>query len=418
MIVFIFQAHDIRKALTFGATVLRQMVGLGMNRYPDRKRSTLVWGGRARHAPYLSGHRLRLEGMPPKENAIKHQDFLFELLKAAGPSGLERRAADVWKREAATFARVSEDHYGNVYAEVGPEDGPAVVMMGHLDEIGLIVSHVNEKGFIYFLPVGGWDPQVLVGQRIRLLAPGGDVIGVIGKKAIHVMTPEDREKASKLEDLWIDIGLDGDDVKAAVPVGTYGVIEQQPLMVGTKIVARALDNRAGSFAVLEALRKVHEGGQALKHRVIAIGNSQEEIGLFGATISAFRTRPVAGVAVDVCHESNQVGVDPKKYGESPFGSGGSLAIGPMSSPVVNRQLMDVAGKKGIPYTLSATGRFTFTDGDALTMSRGGVPSAVLSIPNRYMHSPSEMIDGRDLQAVIDLLAAWVESLEEGTEYLR
>lgn len=356
--------------------------------------------------------------MSLKETVIKHQEFLFDLLRAAGPSGYERRAADVWKKEAASFARVSEDHYGNVYAEIGPEGAPAVVLMGHLDEIGLIVSHISDQGFIYFLPVGGWDPQVLVGQRIRLLAPGGDIVGVIGKKAIHVMSPEEREKASKLEDLWIDIGLDAEDTRAAVPVGTYGVIEQGPMMVGERIVARALDNRAGSFAVLEALRQVHESGRELKHRVIAVGNSQEEIGTFGAVISAFKTRPVAGVAVDVTHETTQVGVEPKKYGQSPFGSGASLTVGPMSSPVVNRQLMDAAGKKGIPYTLSATGRYTFTDGDALTLSREGVPSAVLSIPNRYMHSPSEMIDARDLQAVIDLLAAWVEGLEEGTSYQR
>lgn len=331
---------------------------------------------------------------------------------------MERRAADVWQKEAATFARVSEDHYGNSYAEIGPEGAPAVVLMGHLDEIGLIVSHVNDKGFIYFLPVGGWDPQVLVGQRIRLLAPSGDIVGVIGKKAIHVMDEGDRKKASKIEDLWIDIGLEPDEAKAAVPVGTYGVIEQMPLEVGGKIAARALDNRVGSFAVLEALRKVHEGGHQLKHRVIAIGNAQEEIGLFGATLSAFKTQPIAGVAVDVTHETTQVGVEAKKYGESPFGSGASIAVGPMSSPFVTRSLMDAAGKKGIPYTLSATGRYTYTDGDALTMSREGVPSAVVSIPNRYMHSPSEMVDARDVQAVIDLLAAWVENLDEKADYLR
>ncbi|MDO4263144.1 MAG: M42 family metallopeptidase [Deinococcus sp.] len=356
--------------------------------------------------------------MSLKQTVIKRQDFLFDLLRAAGPSGQERRAADVWKKEAASFARVSEDHYGNVYAEIGPDGAPAVVLMGHLDEIGLIVSYVSDQGFIYFLPVGGWDPQVLVGQRIRLLAPGGDIVGVIGKKAIHVMSPEEREKASKIEDLWIDIGLDAEDTRAAVPVGTYGVIEQGPMMVGERIVARALDNRAGSFAVLEALRQVHESGRELKHRVIAIGNSQEEIGTLGAVISAFKTRPVAGVAVDVTHETTQVGVEPKKYGLSPFGSGASLAVGPMSSPVVNRQLMDAAGKKGIPYTLGASGRYTFTDGDALALSREGVPTAVLSIPNRYMHSPSEMVDARDLQAVIDLLAAWVEGLEENTSYQR
>lgn len=339
------------------------------------------------------------------------QNFLFRLLGAAAPSGRERRAADIWKAEAQTFARVSEDHYGSVYAEIGPEGAPALVLMGHLDEIGLIISHVSPEGFIYFLAVGGWDPQVLVGQRIRLLAPGGDLIGVIGKKAIHVMKPEEREKASKIEELWIDIGLEGPEAKAAVPVGTYGIIEQQPLMVGSRIVSKALDNRAGSFAVLEALRKLHQSGRELQHRVIAIGNSQEEIGFFGATLSAFRTRPVAGIAVDVTHETTQVGVEVKQHGEVAFGSGANLSVGPMSSPLITRQVMDAAGKRGIPYTLSATGRYTYTDGDALAMSREGVPSAVLSIPNRYMHSPSEMIDARDLQAVIDLLAAWVEDVD-------
>ena len=273
---------------------------------------------------------------------VQNKEFLFRLLGAAAPSGRERRAADIWKAEAQTFARVSEDHYGSVYAEIGPEGAPALVLMGHLDEIGLIISHVSPEGFIYFLAVGGWDPQVLVGQRIRLLAPGGDLIGVIGKKAIHVMKPEEREKASKIEELWIDIGLEGPEAKAAVPVGTYGVIEQQPLMVGSRIVSKALDNRAGSFAVLEALRKLHQSGRELQHRVIAIGNSQEEIGVFGATLSAFRTRPVAGIAVDVTHETTQVGVEVKQHGEVAFGSGANLSVGPMSSPLITRQVMDLS----------------------------------------------------------------------------
>lgn len=186
----------------------------------------------------------------PAKTASLNEDFLFALLREAGPSGLERRPADVWKREAASFARVSEDHYGNVYAELGPEDAPAIALMGHLDEIGLIVSHVGDEGFLAVLPVGGWDPQVLVGQRIRVLAPGGDLIGVIGKKAIHVMEAEERTKASKIEDLWIDLGLSKEEVQAQVPVGTYAVIEQGPIRVGDKIVSRALDNRVGRLSCL------------------------------------------------------------------------------------------------------------------------------------------------------------------------
>ncbi|GGO17789.1 M42 family metallopeptidase [Deinococcus humi] len=350
------------------------------------------------------------------QNASINKDFLFKLLSEAAPSGQERRAADVWKAEASAFARVSEDHYGNVYAELGPENAPAIALMGHLDEIGLIVSFVGDEGLISFLGVGGWDPQVLVGQRIRLLAPGGDVIGVIGKKAIHVMEAEERTKASKLEELWIDVGLGKEEVQERIPVGTYGVIEQGPLMVGDRIVSRALDNRVGAFIVLEALKALQTTD--LKHRIVAVGTSQEEIGVFGATVSGHRLDPIAGVAVDVTHETKQPGVSEKKYGVAPFGSGANLAVGPMTSPVVLRQMVEAAKNAEIPYTLSASGRYTGTDADALTLVRGGVPSAVVSIPNRYMHSPSEMVDVRDVKACIDIIAAWVKALEEGPDFTR
>lgn len=345
-----------------------------------------------------------------------NQEFLFALLREAAPSGCERRAADVWKKEAATFARVSEDHYGNVYAELGPEDGPAVALLGHLDEIGLIVSHVGDEGFLSVLAIGGWDPQVLVGQRVRLLAPDGDILGVVGKKAIHVMEPEERKNASRIEDLWIDVGLSKEEAQARIPVGTYGVIEQGPLMVGDKIVSRALDNRVGAFVVLEALRLLQ--GAELKHRVVAVGTSQEEIGSYGAQVGSYRLQPVAGVAVDVTHETGQPGVSEKKYGVVPFGSGANLAVGPMTSPVILRQMITAAQASAIPYTLSANPRLTHTDADTMILSRSGVPSAVVSIPNRYMHSPNEMVDVRDVKACIDLLAAWGRALEVGADFTR
>ncbi|MFC5848359.1 M42 family metallopeptidase [Deinococcus petrolearius] len=353
--------------------------------------------------------------MSPSSEYI-NRDFLFALLSQAAPSGAERRAADVWKKEAETFARVSEDHYGNVYAELGPQGAPVVALMGHLDEIGLIVSYVGDEGFLSVLPVGGWDPQVLVGQRIRLLAPGGDLIGVIGKKAIHVMEADERSKASKLEDLWIDVGLSKEEAQAQIPVGTYGVIEQGPIMVGDKVVSRALDNRVGAFIVLEALRALKDTD--LKHRVVAVGTSQEEIGLFGAQLSGHRLDPIAGIAVDVTHETRQPGVSEKKYGVAPFGSGANLTVGPMQSPALLRRLTDAAKAEGIPYTLSATGRYSGTDADALALVRSGVPTAVVSIPNRYMHSPSEMVDERDVKACTDIIAAGVRALEAQPDFTR
>lgn len=348
--------------------------------------------------------------------SVINREFLFRLLEVAAPSGLERRAADVWLKEAATFARTSEDHYGNAYAEIGPEDAPVIALMGHLDEIGLIVSHVDSEGFLAVLPVGGWDPQVLVGQRIRLLAPGGDVIGVIGKKAIHVMEADERSKASKLEDLWIDVGLPKEEVQTLIPVGTYGVIEQGPIMVGTRVVSRALDNRVGAFIVLEALRALKD--HDLKYRVVAVGTSQEEIGCFGAQVVGYRLDPIAGVAVDVTHETKQPGVSEKKYGVAPFGSGANLTVGPMVSPVITRQMTDAARAAEIPFTLSAAGRYSGTDADALTLVRAGVPSAVVSIPNRYMHSPSEMVDEQDVKACTDIIAAWIRALPETPDFTR
>ncbi len=344
------------------------------------------------------------------------------LLREAAPSGHETRAAAVWRAQAETFAdRVSEDHYGNVYAEIGaPADGTPgkpIALMGHLDEIGLMVSHIDDKGLLAVLPIGGWDAQVLVGQRMRLLAQGGDLIGVIGKKAIHMLEPDERSKASKLDDLWIDVALEPDEVRRRVPVGTVGVIEQPPILTDTHLISRALDNRSGAFIVLEALRAIHEAGGEKRH-VVAVATSQEEIGLYGAQVSGYHLDPAAGVVVDVTHETSQPGVNEKKYGVSPFGSGASLAVGAMVNPVIGRQMRAAADKGGIPYTLSASPDRTHTDNDNLALVRAGIPTAVVSLPNRYMHSPSEMVRLSDVQACIDIIAAWVGSLEGEQDYRR
>jgi putative aminopeptidase FrvX len=348
-------------------------------------------------------------------------DFFKALLNAAAPSGYEARAASVWRTEAEGFAdRVTEDHYGNVYAEINPPaDGTEsrpLALMGHLDEIGLIVSHIDDKGMIAFLGIGGWDPQVLVGQRVRLLAEEGDILGVIGKKAIHVMEGDERNKASKLEDLWIDTALEADEVKRRVPVGTVGVIEQPPLEQNGHLISKAVDNRAGAFIVLEALRAMKTAG--VSAHVVAVGTSQEEIGCFGAQVSGYKLNPSAGVVVDVTHETTQAGVNEKKYGVVPFGSGANLSVGAMVSPVIVRQMQAVAKAREIPVTLSASPRYTGTDADSLSLVRAGVPTAVVSIPNRYMHSPSEMVRLSDVQACIDLITGWAESLSGEQDYTR
>ncbi len=347
-----------------------------------------------------------------------HTDFLLKLLQEAGPSGYEARPARMWLDEAKVFARTSHDHYGNAYAEVGPQQGHPIVLMGHLDEIGLMVSHIDDKGHLAVLGIGGWDPQVLVGQRVRLLAREGDILAVVGKKAIHVMEADERKNASKLEDLWLDTGLSHEEVERRIPVGTVGVIEQSTLLLGDKLVSKAVDNRAGAFVVLEVLRQLTESGTQLHHRIIAIGTSQEEIGAFGAQVSSYHLEPQAGIVVDVTHETGQPGVSEKKYGKVPFGSGGNISVGSMINPRIADQLQQVAQQNGLPYSLSANPRYTATDGDTLALSRAGVPLGVVSIPNRYMHSPNEMVQLSDLQAIIDLLAAWIKQVDAQPDFSR
>nr|WP_245557549.1 M42 family metallopeptidase [Deinococcus peraridilitoris] len=344
-------------------------------------------------------------------------NFLQPLLEAAGPSGFEARAAKVWSEEAATFAhRVYSDHYGNVYAELNPDAGRPIILMGHLDEIGLMVSHVDDKGFISVLNLGGWDAQVLVGQRVRLLAEEGDLLAVIGKKPIHLMEASDREKGSKLEDLWLDTGLEAEDVRRRVPVGTVGVIEQPVFTVGERVVSKALDNRIGAYVVLEALRQLH--GAGVPRRVIAVASAQEEIGAFGARVASYQLDPEAALVVDVTFETAQPGVDVKKVGRAEFGSGANLSVSALTSPKIVKGLIDTARRHEIPYTLSANPRRTGTDADEVALTRAGVPCGVVSVPQRYMHSPSEMVDMRDVQACIDLMAAWVGELPETSDHSR
>jgi len=344
-------------------------------------------------------------------------DFLKSLLEAAGPSGFETRPAQVWTTEARTFAdRVYADHYGNQYAELNPDAGHPVILMGHLDEIGVMVSHVDDKGFISFLSLGGWDAQVLVGQRVRLLAEEGDIIAVVGKKPIHLMEGSEREKSSRIEDLWLDTGLGADDVQRRVPVGTVGVIEQPVIVIGDRVISKALDNRIGAYTVLEALRKLREAG--VTRRVIAIASAQEEIGAYGARVASYQTRPEAALVVDVTFETTQPGVDVKKVGRADFGSGVNIAVSAMTNPRVTKHLTTVAARENIPFTLSANPRRTSTDADEVALAGAGVPCGVLSIPQRYMHSPSEMVDARDVQACIDLMAAWVRDLPGDQAYER
>ena len=332
-------------------------------------------------------------------------DLLNKLLRAGAPSGYEGPAAEIW-REAASFAELSTDGIGSSIARVG-DAAPLLAVVGHIDEIGLIVTHIDEKGFLWFAPVGGWDPQILVGQRVEVRGKNGLVPGVAGRKPIHLLEADQRKKVVELKSMHIDIGAaDHDEAAELVRVGDPVVIAAEPMPVaGERLVSRAMDNRLGAYVALESLRRCAEG-DGPRGSFAAVAAVQEEIGLFGARTAAFEVRPDIAVAVDVTHATDAPGVDEKEIGSHPFGSGPAIGRGSTLSPKVFELLVETAEAEGIPYSISASGRGTSTDADVLQISRSGIPTGLVSIPLRYMHSPVEMVDLRDVEAAVELLAAF------------
>lgn len=349
-----------------------------------------------------------------------NQDFLERLLNAEGPSGFESRPARVWREEAASFAAdVRTDVNGNVIASVNPGGSPRVMLAGHLDEIGLQITHVDEDGYLYVDEVGGWDPQVLVGQRVRIITRDGTVAGVVGKKAIHLIEADERSKASKIKDLWVDIGAGSRDEVAelGVRVGDPMVVDAGLIrLAGDRVVSRAMDNRIGAFVVLEALRLLAEDpGEAA---TFAVATAQEEIGYNGggARPVAYALEPDVALVVDVTFSTDVPDVPKKELGEHSIGGGPVLTRGSAAHPVVFDRLTEAAEAEGIPYTIQAAPKYTRTDADAIYLVRAGVPTGLVSVPNRYMHSPNELVSLKDLERTARLFAAFIRRLSDAVDF--
>lgn len=343
--------------------------------------------------------------------------FLKKLLTTPGPSSFETRPAQIWREQAKSYgAELELDNYGNSYAIFNTKQKPTVMLSGHIDEIGLLVTYIDKEGLIYFKGIGGWDSQQLVGQRVRIMGYKGDIVGVIGKKPIHLMNPEDRKKISQIDDLWIDIGAkDQDEAKKHVRIGDPAVIEQPYLeLLNGRIASKSIDNRIGAYIVLEAARRAAKS----KARVVAVASTQEEIGQVGANVAAYKLEPDVAIAVDVTHATDVPNINKKEVGEIPFGSGANLAIGSVIHRGVFNMLIETAEAQKIPYTIEANPMRTFTDADHIAIARSGIPTAVVSIPNRYMHSPNEMIDSTDLESVIALIAAFIKRLDKKTSFMQ
>jgi endoglucanase len=294
-----------------------------------------------------------------------------------------------------------------------------LIVMGHIDEIGLIVTHIDDEGYLWFGPVGGWDAQILVGQRVVLATRAGDIPGVIGKKPIHLLRDEERKKVAEVRDLHIDVGAkDGKEAREMVRVGDVAVIAGDPLeLPNGRVASRALDNRLGSFVALEAARLVAKAGGA-QWETVAVAAAQEETTFGGSRTSAFSLEPDAAIVVDVTHATDAPGIDIKEAGKHELGSGPVISRGSTLNPALFELLHDTAEREKIPFTVEASGRATGTDADAVHISRGGVPTALVSIPLRYMHSPVETVQLSDVHACARLIAQTALALDGETSLAR
>jgi endoglucanase len=343
--------------------------------------------------------------------------FLCELLEAPSPSGFERPAADVFRKRLE--GRVDEligDVHGNTIAVLNPQAKFKFMISGHIDEIGLMITHIDDKGYIYTDQIGGMDPALLTGQRVKVMGGNGPVLGVIGRKAIHQMKPDERKKNVEMENIWVDIGADSrKHAERHVAVGDPIVIDVACRRLNAdKIVSRAMDDKAGAFVVAEVMRALSR--RALKISVIGVATVQEEIGLRGAITSAYRVHPDAGIAIDVGFASDHPETDPKKMGEVKLGGGPNLHRGANINPVLERELAKTARRLKIACQVTASPHGTGTDANAIQLSRGGAATALISIPLRYMHTPVEVLSLKDLDACVKLLTEFLAAHPAGRDY--
>jgi len=345
---------------------------------------------------------------------------LRSLLTAPGPSGYESAPSAVWREAASGFAEVSGDTLGSSVARVrGTGGGPLLAVVGHIDEIGLIVTHVDDSGFVFFRGVGGWSGEVLRGQRVEILTREGSLPGVVERARQRLRAGQEPQR-TELQDLHIDIGAqNGEDARRLVRNGDVAVIAGEPVeLPNGRAASRSMDNRLGAYIALEAARLVAEAGGA-PGDVAAVAAVQEEVGDFGgARAVTFSLEPAIAIAVDVTHSTDVPGGDPKIEGEHGLGSGPAISRGSTINPRVFELLVEAAEAEGIPYTIEVSAGTTNTDMDAMYLSRAGVATGLVSIPLRYMHTPTEVVDLADVEKCARLIAAFAIRLDPHASFAR
>jgi endoglucanase len=350
---------------------------------------------------------------------MKPYQFLQTLLNTPSPSGFETRGQKVWVDYVSKFAdTVETDSYGNAYATLNPKGDPTVFMSGHVDELGFMISHISDEGYLSIKGIGGIDNTLVRGQRVTVHGAKGPVPGVTGLLAIHMQEPEDRKKVPDLHTMHVDIGVSSrKEAEKLVSVGdavTYSAEFQE--LQGGRFAARGCDNRIGAWTAAEGLRIASLKKGKLKAKIVAVSTIQEENGLYGASMAGYNVHPDVALVVDVTHATDIPNCTKSKHGDVRMGNGPVISIGSANHPVVNARLREVGKKAGIPLQVEVNPIRTGTDADAIFKTKGGIPTTSIGVPNRYMHSPVEMIQFSDLEQTAELLAAFALDCGKGERF--
>lgn len=345
--------------------------------------------------------------------------FLKKLLNTPSPVGHEARGQRVWLDYVGSFAdETFSDAYGNAVAVLNKGGSPRIMLAGHADEIGMVVNFIDSDGFVYVRRLGGVDAAIMKAQRVSIHSRTGTVRGVVGNVAPHLTKVEGERKMPKMEDLFIDIGVSSRaDAEAIVRVGDpITLVDEFEMLRGDLAVCRAFDNRIGTFAVAEVLRLLHSERKKLRPEVCAVSNVMEEVGLFGARQIAYSLKPDVALVVDVTHATDYPTVSKILHGDVKIGKGPAVTHGGSSHPEVIRRLEEVAAKLKIPIQHEAVSGTSGTDTDVIFWTRGGIASGLISLPNRYMHSPVELVSLKDLEQIPELMAGFVRSVKKGEQF--
>ncbi|MCA9404901.1 MAG: M42 family metallopeptidase [Candidatus Omnitrophica bacterium] len=346
--------------------------------------------------------------------------FLTDLLAQCGPSGFETDIQDVWLKRTKKYAdTVRKDVHGNAIAVLNAKADFRIMLAGHCDEIGFIISHITEEGFLYFTAIGGIDAGVIPGSQVQIKTKKGFVGGVIGKRAIHMMTEAERKTSVPLKDLYIDIGAkDRKNALKYVQLGDSAVIKPNFIELQNGLFSsKGCDNRTGAFVVSEVLKILSKSKSKLKVGVYSVSTVQEEVGLRGAITSAYAIKPHAAIAVDVGHATDTPDIDRRVHGETFLDKGPILGHGPVINPILGKILIDTADKKKIPYQIRATSRPGGTDTAMIQISREGVATALVAVPNRYMHTAAETCSFNDVANAAKLIAEAILTIKPGQDFV-